>query len=70
MLQTPLALAIGHFAVKSKTRIVTDVDSLPKLTAGSFSDADLYQTTIEWAIGGGLPTVIVFASPGFCASLG
>ena len=68
VLQSPSAPAVGSTAVKSKTKTVADVDSLAQLTTGSLQDPDLYRTTIEAAVESGLPAVVVFASPAFCAN--
>ena len=57
---------VGAPAIPSENKTLDDVDDLAKLTTGSIRDPDLYGTTIADAVGSGLPTVIVVASPAFC----
>ena len=57
---------VGAPAIPSENRTLADVDDLAKLTTGSIRDPDLYGTTIADAVGSGIPTVIVVASPAFC----
>jgi hypothetical protein len=66
--ETTEAPDVGNAAVKSISKTVGDVDSLSELTTGSIQDEDLYQLTIADAVGSGIPTVIVFASPAFCTN--
>jgi hypothetical protein len=62
------APAVGSPAVESVNRIIRDVDTLAELSTGSLQDPDLYQITIADAVTGGMPTVVVMASPAFCAN--
>ena len=57
---------VGAPAIPSENKTLADVDDLAKLTTGSIRDPDLYGTTIADAVGSGMPTVIVVASPAFC----
>ena len=57
---------VGAEAPPSESKTLTDVEDIGELTTGSLRDPDLYQTTIAGAIGSGMPTVIVMASPAFC----
>ena len=57
---------VGVAAVPSESKTLVDVEDMGELTTGSLRDPDLYQTTIADAIGSGMPTVIVMASPAFC----
>ena len=57
---------VGAPALRSQNKTLDDVDDLAKLTTGSIRDPDLYGTTIADAVGSGIPTVIVVASPAFC----
>ena len=57
---------VGAAAILSENKTLADVDDLAKLTTGSIRDPDLYGTTIADAVGSGMPTVIVVASPAFC----
>ena len=59
---------VGEPAVKSRNRLESDVDSIDQLTTGSLQDPELYAITIADAVGSGLPTIIVFASPAFCVN--
>jgi hypothetical protein len=68
VLETTEAPDVGNAAVKSINKIADDVESLSDLTTGSLQDEDLYQLTIADAVGSGIPTVIVFASPAFCTN--
>ena len=62
------APAVGSPAVKSVSKTIADVESLDQLATGSLQDEELYQTTIADAVAGGMPTVVVFASPAFCTN--
>ncbi len=57
---------VGAAAIPSENKTLADVDDLAKLTTGSIRDPDLYGITIADAVGSGMPTVIVVASPAFC----
>ncbi len=65
---TPSAPAVGDPAIPSVTRTLADVESLAELSTGSLQDEDLYRITLAQAVGNGKPTVVVFASPAFCAN--
>ena len=62
------AVAVGAPAVPSRSKTINDVERLEELTTGSLQDPDLYQVNIADAVGSGLPTVIVMASPAFCTN--
>ena len=57
---------VGVAAAPSESKTLADVEDMGELTTGSLRDPDLYRTTIADAIGSGMPTVIVMASPAFC----
>ena len=57
---------VGVVAAASENKTLADVEDIGELTTGSLLDPDLYRTTIADAIGSGMPTVIVMASPAFC----
>ena len=57
---------VGVVAAASENKTLADVEDMGELTTGSLRDPDLYRTTIADAIGSGMPTVIVMASPAFC----
>lgn len=61
------APSVGDVAPPSANR-TSETTDLEELTTGATPDAGLYRTTIGEAIGLGRPTVIVFASPGFCTN--
>ncbi|MEZ4501800.1 MAG: hypothetical protein R3C39_04175 [Dehalococcoidia bacterium] len=65
--QAPETPAVGELAPRSHNR--TSEDTPPEeLTTGVDFDAGLYRLTIDDAIALGRPTVVVFASPGFCTN--
>ena len=68
VLDSPSSPAVGAPAVSSVTKTVDDVDSLSQLSTGSLLDPELYQTTIADSLASGVSSVIVFASPAFCAN--
>ena len=57
---------VGVVAAASENKTLADFEDIGELTTGSLRDPDLYRTTIADAIGSGMPTVIVMASPAFC----
>ena len=60
--------AVGDLAPASLSRTIDDVESLNDLSTGAHVDAALYALSIDEALRNGLPTMIVFASPGFCTN--
>jgi len=63
-----LSPAVGAPAPRSASRTLDDVAALEDLSTGAEIDADLYALSIDEALSNGLPTMIVFASPGFCTT--
>lgn len=59
---------VGDLALASVSRTARDVESLHDLTTGSTPDPGLYELSIHEALRNGRPTMIVFASPGFCTN--
>jgi hypothetical protein len=57
---------IGSAAPKSKTPTARDVPDLKIITSDSEPDPRLYQMSIDQAVAGGKPSLILFATPGFC----
>ncbi len=57
---------VGVEAEPSENKTLADVEGMGELTTGSLQDPDLYRTTIADAVGSGMPTVVVMASPAFC----
>jgi hypothetical protein len=62
------APAIGDRVPASVSRTVEDVDVLDNLSTGAEIDPALYALSIDEALENGLPSMIVFASPGFCTN--
>lgn len=59
---------IGSVPPKSRTKTLKNTGRIEDLTTDFTPDSDLYQLTIEEAVNGGKPAVIVFATPAFCTS--
>ena len=66
--ETPFTPAVGEAAVKSESKTFDSTGGFGELTTGSLNDPDLYRSTIADAVSGGLPTLVVFASPAFCTN--
>jgi len=64
----PSSPDVGDAAPASVNRTLGDVESVADLSTGFEPDALLYQLTVAEALENGLPTVLVFASPGFCTN--
>ena len=62
------APANGAAAPLSRSKTIDDVASLDEITTASLQDPDLYRVSLDDALRNGLPTVVVFASPAFCAN--
>jgi hypothetical protein len=60
------APTIGAPAPKSKTPTVKDVQDLKTITSSSEPDPRLYQVSVDQAVTSGKPSLILFATPGFC----
>jgi len=60
--------AVGELAPASVSRTIADVDDVANLTTGAEVDRALYELTIADAVETGRPTMVVFASPGFCTN--
>lgn len=58
--------AVGTTPPASENRTLTTEPDLAKLSSGTDPDPDLYQQTIAQAMASGKPSVITFATPGFC----
>ncbi len=59
---------IGDPVPLSLNRTLADVEDLADLSTGFVVDALLYAVTVADAVANDLPTVVVFASPGFCTN--
>ena len=60
--------AIGSQSPRTRNRTIRDVDSLEKLTTAQPPDPDLYKVSIDEALAGEKPLVVVFATPAFCST--
>lgn len=58
--------AVGEMPPASENRTLATEPDLAKLTSAAKPDPDLYQQTIAEAMASGKPSVISFATPGFC----
>ena len=63
-----LSPSIGATVPLSNNKTLGNVYELSQLTTSSIPDPELYELTINQAVSTGKPTLIVFASPAFCAS--
>ena len=73
LLSVPVAAAtrapdVGAAAPLSMNRTLADVEDVADLSTGFEVDALLYTLTVADAVANELPTVVVFASPGFCTN--
>ena len=66
--ETSFTPAVGSLSPMSVNKTVVDVADLGELTSGWSPDPELYQKTIPQAVGSGIPSVIVFASPAYCTT--
>jgi hypothetical protein len=67
-LADPSAPALGERPPATQNRVLTDDTDLAAITSDPQPDPALYQTTIAEALDSGRPSVITFATPGFCES--
>jgi len=63
-----LSPAIGDPAHRSHQTILADVADISEIDTSDPPDPDMHAMTIAEAVTSGKPTVIVFATPGFCVS--
>jgi len=64
----PGVVARGDQAPASETRVSADYPDLGVISSDPDPDPAMYQLSVAEAVTGGQPAVIVFATPGFCAS--
>lgn len=57
---------IGDAAPQTKTPTVKDVSDLTTITSDASADPRFYQMTVAEAVTSGKPSLIMFATPGFC----
>jgi hypothetical protein len=62
----PPMVGAGEPALLSETRIGTDFDDLSLITSDPEPDPEMYSITVAEAVSNGRPSVLVFATPGFC----
>ncbi|HSH82590.1 MAG TPA: hypothetical protein VLA19_29005 [Herpetosiphonaceae bacterium] len=60
------AVAVGAPAPRTKTPTAAEVQDLHTITSSSEPDPRLYQLSVDQAVGNGKPSMILFATPGFC----
>lgn len=60
------APTIGAPAPRSKTPTANDVEDILTITSDTAPDTRLYQMSIDQAVTSGKPSLILFATPGFC----
>ena len=68
VVETIASPAVGGRPPASRNRTLATEPDIHKLTSGLGPVPALYQITVADALKSGKPTVVVFASPGFCAS--
>lgn len=59
---------VGETAPATANKTLATVATVEELTTDYTPDPDLYQQSVDQAIGTNLPTVVVFATPAFCTS--
>lgn len=64
----PSAPAIGETPPASENRTLTADTDIAILTSDPMPEAGLYQMTVAEALASGRPTVVTFATPGYCES--
>jgi hypothetical protein len=60
--------ALGETPPASRNRTLATEPDIHKLTSGANPEPALYQMTVADAMASGRPTVVVFATPGFCTT--
>ena len=63
-----LSPAVGSPAPRSRQAIVSDVDDISEIDTSNPPNPDMHGMTIADAVTSGRPTVILFATPGYCVS--
>lgn len=66
--EDPPVVQPGEEAPPSETRTAADFPDLSVITSDPEPDPAMYEVSVAEAVGGGSPSVIVFATPGFCVS--
>lgn len=60
--------AVGEPAPPAATPTEADVDDLTEISTDPDPDPRFYRLSLDEALASGVPTVVVFATPGFCES--
>ncbi len=60
------AVALGTPAPRSKTPTAGEVKDLKTITSAARPDPRLYRLSVDQAVTSGKPSIILFATPGFC----
>lgn len=66
--EDPGVIQAGDQAPASETRVAADYPDLSVISTDPEPDPAMYESSIAQAVTSGEPAVIVFATPGFCAS--
>ena len=66
VVQKGSAVPIGAQAPRSKTPTASEVKDLRTITSASKPDPRLYRLSVDQAVTSGKPSMILFATPGFC----
>jgi len=64
----PGVIERGEQAPASATRVSADFPDLGQISSDPHPDPAMYEVSVADALSSGMPSVIVFATPGFCAS--
>jgi hypothetical protein len=64
----PNVVERGEQAPASETRVSADFPDLGLISSDHDPDPAMYEVSVADAVASGVPTVVVFATPGFCAS--
>jgi hypothetical protein len=66
--EDPGVIQAGDSAPASETRVAADYPDLSLISSDSDPDPAMYQKSVADAVTSGKPSVIAFATPGFCVS--
>jgi hypothetical protein len=66
--EDPGVVEAGDPAPASETRVAADFPDLSVISSDSDPDPAMYQMSVADAVTSGVPSVIAFATPGFCVS--
>ena len=66
--EDPPVIQVGESAPLSETRTASRPPGIAKISSDPDPDPDFYRLSVDEAVGNGSPSVIVFATPAWCAS--